>query len=139
MKVAGTLSFSSWVFSARPEEEEEPVRDQLQSSTEGEQMGVTAGRLLTQVGVHDKEVEVLLQVTAVLRHLSPQQVEYGSQQVVAQTEVVAALRGDTEAQSHPQIRLCGQAGGRADTLPVRRVRARRWATGRARPAARSGR
>lgn len=99
MKVAGTLSFSSWVFSARPEEEEEPVRDQLQSSTEGEQMGVTAGRLLTQVGVHDKEVEVLLQVTAVLRHLSPQQVEYGSQQVVAQTEVVAALRA-TQRLSH---------------------------------------
>lgn len=40
------------------------------------------GELLTEVGVHDKEVEVLLQVTAVLRNLSPEEVEYGSQQVV---------------------------------------------------------
>lgn len=44
---------------------------------------------LTQIGVHDKEVEVLLQVTAVFGDLSSEQVEHGPQQVVAQ--VVAAL------------------------------------------------
>lgn len=38
--------------------------------------------LLTQIGIHDKEVEVLLQVTAVFRNLSSEQVEYSSQQVV---------------------------------------------------------
>lgn len=46
---------------------------------------------LTQIGIHDKEVEVLLQVTAVFRNLSSEQVEYGSQQVVAQAEVITAL------------------------------------------------
>lgn len=49
---------------------------------------------LTQIGVHDKEVEVLLQVTAVFGNLSSQQVEHGPQQVVAQ--VVAALAGDEQ-------------------------------------------
>lgn len=43
---------------------------------------MTQRQLLTEVGVHDKEVEVLLQVTAVFRNLSPEEVEYGSQQVV---------------------------------------------------------
>lgn len=38
--------------------------------------------LLTEVGIHDKEVEVLLQVTAVFGNLSSEEVEYGSQQVV---------------------------------------------------------
>lgn len=37
-----------------------------------------AGALLTQIGIHDKEVEVLLQVTAVFGHLSPEQVKNGS-------------------------------------------------------------
>lgn len=46
---------------------------------------------LTQIGIHDKEVEVLLQVTAVFRNLSSEQVEYGSQQVVAQAKVITAL------------------------------------------------
>lgn len=49
---------------------------------------------LTQIGVHDKEVEVLLQVTAVFGNLSSEQVEHGPQQVVAQ--VVAALAGDEQ-------------------------------------------
>lgn len=47
--------------------------------------------LLTQIGIHDKEVEVLLQVTAVFGNLSSEQVEYSSQQVVTQTEVITAL------------------------------------------------
>jgi len=47
--------------------------------------------LLTQIGIHDEEVEVLLQVAAVFRHLSPEQVEDGSQQVVTETEVIGAL------------------------------------------------
>lgn len=51
---------------------------------------------LTQVGVHDKEVEVLLQVTAVFRNLSSEQVEHGSQQVVAETEVITALKETTQ-------------------------------------------
>lgn len=43
---------------------------------------VTQRELLTEVGIHDKEVEVLLQVTAVFGNLSSEEVEYGSQQVV---------------------------------------------------------
>lgn len=50
---------------------------------------------LTKIGVHDKEVEVLLQVTAVFGNLSSEQVEHGPQQVVAQ--VVAALGGDEQS------------------------------------------
>lgn len=48
-------------------------------------------RCLTQVGVHDEEVEVLLQVSAVLRHLSPEQVQHSPQQVITQTQVITAL------------------------------------------------
>lgn len=58
---------------------------------------------LTQIGVHDKEVEVLLQVTAVFGNLSSEQVEHGPQQVVAQ--VVAAL---AETSSKMSIRPIGR-------------------------------
>lgn len=100
---------------------------------------------LTQIGVHDKEVEVLLQVTAVFGNLSSEQVEHGPQQVVAQ--VVAALAGRPGA-AELQIKPTGRrilprppfgGGGGSATLPDWRVRARQWARGRARLAARSGR
>lgn len=47
--------------------------------------------LLTQIGVHDKEVKVLLEVAAMFRNLSPEQVEYSSQQMVTKAEIVTAL------------------------------------------------
>ena len=55
---------------------------------------------LTQVGIHDEQVEVLLQVAPVLRHLPPQQVEHGSQQVVAQTQVVTHLAHSKQVITH---------------------------------------
>lgn len=38
--------------------------------------------VLTKVGIHDEKVEVLLQVTAVLRHFPSQQIKYGTEQVL---------------------------------------------------------
>lgn len=47
--------------------------------------------LLTQIGVHDKEVKVLLQVAAMLRDLSSEQVQHCSQQVVTKAQIITAL------------------------------------------------
>lgn len=46
---------------------------------------------LTQIGIHDKEVKVLLEVAAMFRNLSSEQVEYSSQQMVTKAEIITAL------------------------------------------------
>lgn len=94
---------------------------------------------LTQIGVHNKEVEVLLQVTAVFRNLSSKQVEYSSQQVVAKTEVITALIYKPRFKKGYSDVIFPHRSAEVRNKPERRVQARRWGKDRGRLAGRSER
>lgn len=68
MNVAGTLNVKSCVFSANPAtdgriaQRDFDINLQRANRLESQE---PSGRVLTQIGVHDKEIEVLLKVASV--------------------------------------------------------------------------